>query len=110
MEKYDVELLPAAYADLDEIFDCIMADNPQAAARMLDNIMQALPRLERLPHSGSLLLDRSLRKYNFRMVIIEPYLAFYRFLDNKVYMYRVLHGMRNYSHLLQDALRKPPDR
>jgi len=39
MEKYDVELLPVAYADLDEIFDYIMADNPQAAAEMLDTIM-----------------------------------------------------------------------
>ena len=35
MERYDVELLPAAYSDLDEIFEYIMADNPQAAADML---------------------------------------------------------------------------
>jgi len=42
MERYDVELLPAAYSDLDEIFDYIMVDNPQAAAKMLDNIMQSL--------------------------------------------------------------------
>ena len=42
MGKYDVELLPAAYTDLDEIFDYIMADNPQAAAEMLDTIMESL--------------------------------------------------------------------
>ncbi len=105
MEKYDVELLPAAYADLDEIFDYIMVDNSQAAARMLDNIMQALRRLENFPHSGAPLIDRSLKKFNFRMVIIEPYIAFYRFIDNKVYVYRVLHGARNYPHLLKDTLK-----
>ncbi len=105
MEKYDVELLPAAYADLDEIFDYIMADNPQAAARMLDNIMQALRRLKNFPHSGAPLQDHPLKKFNFRMVIIEPYLAFYRFIDNKIYVYRVLHGMRNYPQLLKEAMR-----
>jgi len=42
MEKYNVELLPAAYADLDEIFDYILVDNPQAAERTLDKIMDSL--------------------------------------------------------------------
>jgi len=42
MEKYNVELLPAAYADLDEIFDYILVENPQAAERTLDKIMDSL--------------------------------------------------------------------
>lgn len=104
MEKCKVELLPAAYADLDEIFDYIMVDNPQAADGMLDNIMHALRRLESFPHSGAPLLDRSLKKFNFRMVIVEPYMAFYRFIDNKVFVYRILHGARSYPHLLKDTL------
>lgn len=105
MEKYDVELLPAAYADLDEIFDYIMADNPQAAAGMLvlDSIVQSLRRLENFPYSGAPLLERSLKKFDFRMVIAEPYIAFYRFIDNKVLIYRILHGARNYPHLLTRA-------
>lgn len=104
MEKYDVELLPVAYADLDEIFDYIMADNPQAAAMMLDKIMQALRRLKNFPHSGAPLLDRPFQRFNFRMVIIEPYVVFYRFIDNKIYVYRVLHSVRNYPQLLKDTL------
>lgn len=105
MEKCEVELLPAAYSDLDEIFDYIVVDNPQAAEIILDNIMQALRRLEDLPHSGAPLIDRSLEKFNFRMVIVEPYIAFYRFVDNKVYVYRVLHGARNYPHLLKGDMK-----
>jgi len=46
MAKYNVELLSAGYTDLDEIFDYVMVDNPQAAIRILDNIMQKLSRLE----------------------------------------------------------------
>lgn len=105
MEKYDVELLPAAYADWDEIFDYIMVDNPQAAAGMLDSIVQSLRRLENFPYSGAPLLERSLKKFNFRMVIVEPYIAFYRFIDNKVLIYRILHGARNYPHLLKDTMK-----
>lgn len=98
-------MLPAAYSDLDEIFDYIVVDNPQAAEIILDNIMQALRRLENFPHSGAPLIDRSLEKFNFRMVIVEPYIAFYRFVDNKVYVYRVLHGARNYPHLLKGDMK-----
>ncbi len=104
MEKHEVELLPAAYADLDEIFDYILLDNPHAAAKMLDDIMQALRRLEDFPLSGAPFPDHSLKEFNFRMVVVEPYLAFYRFIDNKVYVYRVLHGTRNYLNLLRKEL------
>ena len=50
MEKYDVELLPVAYADLDEIFDYIMVDSMRAATEMLGSIMKSLRRLESFPH------------------------------------------------------------
>ncbi|MBU4292914.1 MAG: type II toxin-antitoxin system RelE/ParE family toxin [Actinobacteria bacterium] len=105
MEKYDVELLPAAYADLDEIFDYIMVDSTQAASEMLDNIMKFLRRLENFPHSGAPLLDRSMQKFNFRIVIIDPYVAFYRFIDDKVIIYRILHCARNYPHLLKESMK-----
>jgi len=106
MERYEIELLPAAYSDLDEIFDYITVDNPTSAARMLNNIMQSLRRLENYPYSGLPLLERSLKKLNFRMVIIDPYITFYRFIDDEILVYRILHGARNYSHLLKDTLEK----
>ena len=105
MERFDVELLPAAYSDLDEIFEYIMADNPQAAADMLEHIMTSLGRLENYPYSGKPLIDRSLKEFSFRMVIIDPYIAFYRFIDNKVLVYRIFHRARKYSHLLKDAIK-----
>ena len=105
MEKYDVELLPAAYADLDEIFDYIMVDSTQAATEMLDSITESLRRLENFPHSGAPLLDRSMQKFNFKIVVIDPYIAFYRFIDDKVIIYRILHCARNYTHLLKKSVK-----
>jgi toxin ParE1/3/4 len=106
VEKYNIELLPAAYADLDEIFDYIMADSPQAAAETLDNIMNSLRQLEDFPQSGVPLTERSMRKFNFKMVIINPYIAFYRFIDGNVLIYRILHCARNYPHLLKESIKQ----
>jgi hypothetical protein len=39
------------------------------------------------------------------MVIIDPYIAFYRFIDDKILVYRILHGARKYSHLLKDIIK-----
>ncbi len=105
MKKYNVELLPAAYSDLDEIFDYIMADNLQAANKTLDNIMSSLHRLKEFPQSGVPLAEGSLKKFNFKMVIIDPYIAFYRFIDDEVIIYRILHCARNYSHLLKESMK-----
>lgn len=52
MPKYNIELLPAAYTDLDELFDYIMADNPTTADRMLNSIMDSLSRLENIRTPG----------------------------------------------------------
>ena len=106
MKKYDVELLPVALADLDEIFDYIMADSPQAATEILDNIMNSLRQLEDFPLSGVPLTERSMRKFNFKMVIINPYIAFYRFIVGKVIIYRILHCARNYPHLLKESMKQ----
>ena len=104
MKKYNVELLPAAYADLDEIFDYIMPDSLQAANETLDNIISSLRKLENFPQSGVPLTERSIKKFNFKMVIVNPYIAFYRFIDGKVIIYRILHCARNYPHLLKESM------
>jgi plasmid stabilization system protein ParE len=82
-----------------------MVENPRAAYGILESIMQALQRLEIYPQSGTPLLDRTLNKFNFRMVIVDPYISFYRFIDNKVFVYRILHSTRNYSHLLKNPIK-----
>ena len=100
MELYNVELLPSAYTDLDEIFDYIMVDSPQAAEIILDKMMQSLSHLENFPHSGAPLLEHSFKNFDFRMIIVDPYIAYYRFIDNKVIVYRILHGARLFTHKL----------
>ena len=103
MGKFSVEFLPAAYEDLEEIFDYILLDDPTAAANMLDKISTSLYHLQDFPSSGVKLITKSLNYYNFRMVIIDPYIAFYRFIDDTVYIYRILHGARDYIRILKQT-------
>jgi len=72
MAEYNVQLLPAADADLDDIF----LDNPNAASEVLDRIVASLHHLEDFPFFGTKLIGDSLNQYEFRMVISEPYIAF----------------------------------
>lgn len=98
---YKIELLPTAWEDLDEIFDYISTYNPNSAEKTLDKIIKSLRRLEQFPNSGTYAPDIELKKYGFRMVISSPYISFYRFIEDKVFIYHVVHGSKNYSKILK---------
>ena len=103
MAEYRIELLPAATTDLENIFDYIMLENPSAAEQLLDTIISSLERLEFSPNSGVRISHQSLAHYHFRMIVIEHYIAFYKVVDKTVYIYRILHGARNYIQLLKPS-------
>jgi len=103
MAKYNVELLPVADADLDDIFDYILLDNPNDAGEVLERLITSLKHLEDFPFTGTKLIDDSLNRYEFRMVIPEPYIAFYRVIENTVFIYRILYGVRDYIQILKDG-------
>ena len=102
MKSYNVELLSAADDDLDDIFNYILLDNPEAANEVLDRVMTSLKHLEKFPYAGSKIMEDSLSSFEFRMVISEPYIAFYRVIENTVYIYRILHGARDYIQVLRN--------
>lgn len=99
----EVELLPVAYDDLDEIFDYILLVNPSAAENILGKIMGSFERLKRFPNAGAKFDHPSIANYHFRMVIVEPYIGFYRFIDGKVVIYRILHGARDIISILEET-------
>lgn len=101
MKKYDIEFLPIAYRDLDNIFDYILLDSQNNANRILEKIMTRLGKLEDFPLSGKKLIHKSLNSYDFRMIIVSPYIVFYRFIEDKIYIYRILHGASDYIKILE---------
>ena len=101
MERYKITFLPESYKDLDLIFDYILLDSIDQAELMLGRIMNSIDTLSNFPLSGVRLDDKLLNNYNFRMIIVKPYIVFYRFIDDTIYIYRVLNGAMDYIDALK---------
>jgi len=83
-----------------DVADYISEDNPRAANRMIDRLEQSIIRLELSPFAGKAPDDDELRKRNYRMLIVGKYLVFYKVKEKTVEIHRVIHGARDYKHLL----------
>ena len=101
MGKYKVELLPAAWDDLQEIFDYIFLDNPKVAENVIDTIIKSLRILEDFPNAGSYPSDIELKRHGFKMVVCPPYISFYRVIEDTALVYHIVHGKRSYSNLFK---------
>jgi addiction module RelE/StbE family toxin len=98
--KFKIRYLRSAEDDLYGIADYISEDNPRAAQRMIDRLEQAINRLVLSPFAGKVPDDEELRKRNYRILIVGKYLVFYKVKDKAIEIYRIIHGARDYKHLL----------
>ena len=98
--NYVVRLLPVAESDLNEILQNIAADNLLAAERLAEKIHERLAQLSDLPHLGRVPRDRDLEDMGYRYLIADNYLVFYKVEESTVFIYRILHGARDYKELL----------
>ncbi|MGA3308305.1 MAG: type II toxin-antitoxin system RelE/ParE family toxin [Xanthobacteraceae bacterium] len=78
-----------ALADLDEIFAYIAADNPEAAARLVDRIEDVARRIAASPYMGE-----ATRKSEFRRFPVGNYLIVYEVGKDEVIIHYVRHGAR----------------
>ena len=98
--KYRVRLLTAAEQDFKEIIDYILTDNATAALSIADKIEANLQHLENNPHLGRIPNDDELLRLGYRYLIVLDYLIFYKIEGTTIFVYRILHGARNYKSLL----------
>jgi len=97
--RFEIRYLRTAEADLEEIFDYIVRDNPSAAAAMLEKFDDTISRLADNPHLGVAPRDDRLRRLGYRILIIEDYLVFYLVKSKTMQIRRIIHGARNYRFL-----------
>ena len=102
MENYSVKFLQIALEDLEEIILYIAKDSLKEAIKMHDEIVNKSKKLATFPKLGREVPDKKMRKMGFRMLVISSYIAFYRVRDKEIYIYRVLHGRRNYPILYEE--------
>ncbi|MBS3898910.1 MAG: type II toxin-antitoxin system RelE/ParE family toxin [Dethiobacter sp.] len=96
--KSKIKYSPAAVDDMDEIFSYISQDNFGAAEFILDKLDREIRKLESFPNLGSVLPEDeySIIQAGYRLIVIKPYLVFYRIVNDLIIIHRILHGRRDY--------------
>ncbi|MBU2645516.1 type II toxin-antitoxin system RelE/ParE family toxin [bacterium] len=99
-DSYEIRYLKTAEDDLDEIFDYILSDRPTAAVTLLEKFDESISKLTLNPELGVVPKDDRLKNLGYRMLIIDKYLVFYVIKGTIVQIRRIIHGARQYNHLI----------
>lgn len=91
MITYDFH--PEVRRDLDEIWDFIGADNPEAADRLIAEIIDAIDALVPFPRVGHKRPDLTGRPLRF--ISVREYLIAYAPEEKPLWVVAVMHGRRN---------------
>ncbi len=86
-------LHPGAFADLDEIWEFIAADNVMAADRVLDEILEAIRSLVSFPRMGH--SRPELTSHPLRFHPVRDFVVVYAPDEKLLLVLAVLHGRRN---------------
>ena len=90
MRRYKVELLPAAWTELDEIADLhLQLVGPSSAQKITDKILNSLKNLEDNPYMGSVPKYSLLAEQGFRVLVSGKYLCFYKVGTDIVEVYHI---------------------
>ena len=95
-----VVVTPRAQADLDDIWLHVALDNPGAADRLIDRIVDRCHGLANHPQLGP---ARPEIAPDARMLVVGDYLVLYRVDGAKAVVVRVLHGARRLTDLFDDS-------
>ena len=102
-----------ARADRDvlEALDHYLEVSPKVAQGFVDDLELAYTHIGRYPASGSPRYGHELNLPGLRAWPCSryPYLVFYVELDDRIEVWRVLHGQRDIPRWMQDDSGQPPD-
>jgi toxin ParE1/3/4 len=87
------ELHPGAANDITEIWEFISKDNPSAATRFREHLLEAIRKLATFPNQGHRRLD--LTSETLRFQAIRDYLIAYAPDQKPPVVVAVIHGRRN---------------
>ncbi|MDE5891380.1 MAG: type II toxin-antitoxin system RelE/ParE family toxin [Acetatifactor sp.] len=100
--SYKIQYSAEALKDLDEIWEYILWElcNPDAAERVVTQMLDAIDALKEFPRQGPLLSSVAEVDSDYRFVISGNYMAFYRIVEKTVYVDRILYQGREYMRIL----------
>lgn len=99
---YKLKISPQAKTDLAEIKEYISNElfNPQAAVKLVSNITKRIHSLTEYPAIGVQLSSVIGIQTDYRFIVCNNYLVFYRSEDYNIYVSRILYSKRDYMRIL----------
>ena len=86
-------LSATAERHLDEIYEYIRSDRPEAAPGVIERILEGIEQLTRFPKSGRA------GRTGTRELVLPPYVVVYSMVDGVVDILSIFHGKRKYEKL-----------
>ncbi len=96
----DYILAPEALQDLQDVWDFIARDSPEAASRVQEELFKAFERLAKMPGQGHQRQDLTDKPVLF--FAVRSYLVVYRPDTSPLQIVGVLHGARDVPTLLRE--------
>ena len=96
----EVKISPQAFIDLEDIKKYIARDNEQTAVKYIGKLLNEAEKIGKNPSLGVYLERKINIPTNYQYWIYRPYLIFYKVENNRINVYRFIHGARNYISVL----------
>ena len=96
----DLQISPAAEADLDDIWDYVATDNPTAADRLIDSLSAQFEALAQFPGIGR---RRDDIQPGSRSFAFGKYVIYYNMIGQSLVISRVLHGARDIKTIFSNG-------
>ena len=98
--QYVIRYLAIAQDDLISIYDWIARDSSKRAISFVERIDTRIGALAQSPYLGRIPRHPRLKEYGYRVLILDPYLVFYKIRIHIIEIHRVTHASRNLDHLI----------
>ncbi len=97
-----IVLSEMAYYDIDSIFSYVSEDNKQAAEKLRRQIYESLKKLQDFPEMGPVISEEDVpgAQRGYRRIVVNPYSIFYKVLEDRIVIARLLHGRQNWMQCI----------
>ena len=93
-KKFNVDITAVAESDVDEIWEYLAQDDPDAATAFVLRLEEQINTLERFPERCPLVRENELLGTAYRHLVYGNYRTIFKIIESRVIIMRVLHGAR----------------
>ena len=100
--KLKIKINPIAIKDIRDAKEYIREENSSTIIKFSKRITDSIESLAEFPELGIELSKKVSVKTNYRYLIVDEYIIFYKFDSSNLFIYRILNGKRDYMKILFD--------